>query len=69
MSDFIIGIPLGMAIGIAIGLNLGIIIGKKQKSWSELTDEEKRQRMILIGSGIIILVFGVLAGLWQYFTF
>ncbi len=42
MINFVIGIPIGIAIGIAIGLNLGIIIGKKQKPWSELTDEEKK---------------------------
>ena len=69
MSDFVVGIPIGMAIGIAIGLNIGIAIGKKQKPWYELTDEEKRKRKVLIGSGIIILVFGLLTGLWQYLTF
>ncbi|KYK29771.1 hypothetical protein AYK20_00105 [Thermoplasmatales archaeon SG8-52-1] len=69
MSDFVIGIPIGMAIGIAIGINLGIIIGKKQKPWSELTEEEKRQRKVLIGTGLIILLIGFFAGLWQYFRF
>ena len=69
MSDFVIGIPLGMVIGIAIGLNIGIVIGKKQKHWSELTEEEKKQRKILIGAGIIILIIGALVGLWQYLTF
>lgn len=63
MSEFVIGTPIGMAIGIAIGINLGIIIGKKQKPWSELTEDEKRQRKILIGSGLIILIVGPLAGL------
>ena len=69
MSDFVIGIPIGIAIGIAIGLNLGIIIGRKQKPWSELTEEEKRHLKIMIGTGIIILIFGSLLGLWQFFTF
>lgn len=68
MSEFVIGIPIGMAIGIAVGINLGIIIGKKQKPWYELTEEEKRKRKIAIGSGIILLVIGFLTGLWQYFT-
>ena len=68
MSDFVIGIPIGIAIGIAIGLNLGIIIGKKQKPLSELTEEEKRHWKIIIGVGVIILIFGFLAGLWQYFN-
>ena len=69
MSDFVIGIPIGIAIGIAIGISLGISIGKKQKPWSELTEEEKRNRMILIGVGIIILIFGFLFGLWQFLKF
>ena len=68
MSDFVVGIPLGIAIGIAIGISIGIAIGKNQKPWSELTDEEKKNRKILIGTGIIILVFGVLAGFWQFFS-
>ncbi|KYK29258.1 hypothetical protein AYK20_06105 [Thermoplasmatales archaeon SG8-52-1] len=67
MSD--IYFSLGMAIGIIIGLSIGIVIGKKQKPWSELTDEEKRHRKILIGSGTVILVFGVIAGIWQYLTY
>lgn len=69
MSDTTVFLSLGMAIGITIGLSIGIVIGKKQKPWSELTDKEKRHRKILIGSGVIILVFGVFAGLWQYLTF
>jgi len=50
MSDFVIGIPIGVAIGIAIGISIGIAIGKKQKPWSEMTYEEKRNRKILIGA-------------------
>jgi hypothetical protein len=69
MSFLIIGMTLGLAIGFAIGLNIGIIIGKKQKPWSELTDEEKKQKKILIGAGIIILTIGFLTGLWQYYSF
>jgi len=69
MSDFVIGIPIGMAIGIAIGISIGIAIGKKQKPWSEMTEEEKRLRKILIGFGMIILIFGLLIGLWQYLVF
>ena len=69
MSDFIIGIPIGMAIGIAIGSSIGIAIGKKQKPWSEMTEEEKRTRKIAIGMGLIALIFGVITGLWQYLTY
>jgi len=69
MSYLVIGMALGLAIGFTVGLNLGIIIGKKQKPWSELTDEEKRQRKILIGAGLIILIIGFLTGLWQYYSY
>ena len=69
MSDFVIGIPIGIAIGIAIGISIGIAIGKKQKPWSEMTEEEKRIRKMVIGVGMIILIFGVMVGLWQFYTF
>ena len=68
MSDFVIGIPIGIAIGIAIGLNLGIIVGKKQKPWSELTEEEKKIRKIVIGVGSIILLLGIIVFLWLLLT-
>ena len=64
MSDFVIGIPIGIAIGIAIGLSIGIAIGKKQKPWSELTEEEKRIKKLIIGIAMIILIIGVLVNLW-----
>ena len=65
MSDFVIGIPIGIAIGIAIGISIGIAIGKEHKPWSELTEEEKRIRKILIGIGCIFFILGVLVFLWQ----
>ncbi|MCK5029898.1 MAG: hypothetical protein KAR64_00375 [Thermoplasmatales archaeon] len=69
MSDFVIGIPIGLGLGIVIGMYLGIIIGKNQKPWSELTDEEKRNRKILIGVGSTIFIIGVIVFLWQFFKF
>lgn len=68
MSDFVIGIPIGIAIGIAIGISIGIAIGKNQKPWSELTEEEKKNRKILIGVGCISFVLGVIVFLWRFFT-
>ena len=68
MSDFVIGIPIGLGIGLLIGMYFGIIIGKKQKLWSELTEEEKRHRKVIIGAGVIILIFGFFAGLWQFYN-
>jgi len=64
MSDFVIGIPIGIAIGIAIGL----AIGGKHKSWSDLTEEEKRIRKILIGFLIITFVLGIIVFSWQFFN-
>ena len=69
MSDLTIIIALGLVIGFAIGLFFGIIIGKRQKPWSELTNEERRQKKILIGAGVIILIIGFLTGLWQYYSY
>jgi hypothetical protein len=66
MSDFVIGIPIGIAIGIAIGVSIGIAIGKNQKPWSEMTKEEKRNRKILIGLGIIIFIIGVIVFSWRF---
>jgi hypothetical protein len=65
MSEFMVGIPMGMAIGIAIGINLG----KYKKSWSELTEREKRNRKIILVTGIIILSSSALVGLYDYLTF
>ena len=65
MSDFVIGIP----IGIAIGLILGFIIGKKQKPWSELTEEEKKILKISIGIGVVILLIGMIVFSWLFFTY
>ena len=68
MSDFVIGIPIGIAIGIAIGISIGIAIGKKQKPWSELTEEEKKNRKIAIGAGIVTLLLGIIVFLWRFLT-
>jgi len=69
LSDFVIGIPIGIAIGITIGISIGIALGKKQKPWSEMTEEEKRIKKIVISVAMIILIFGFLLGLWQFSSF
>jgi len=68
MSDFVIGIPIGIAMGISIGISIGIAMGKKQKPWSEMTEEEKRIRKIVIGAGLLLLVLGVVVFSWLFFT-
>ena len=52
----------GFATGIGVGFAIGIIVGSltvKQKSWSELTEKEKKTRMWLVGAGIILLIGGI----------
>jgi hypothetical protein len=54
----------GFATGIGVGFAIGIIVGSltaKQKSWSELTEKEKKTRIWLIATGIIMLIAGIVA--------
>ena len=54
----------GFATGIGVGFAIGIIVGSltvKQKSWSELTEKEKKTRIWLVGTGIILLIGGIVA--------
>ena len=54
----------GFATGIGVGFTIGLIVGSltvKQKSWSELTDKEKKTRIWLIAAGIILLIAGIVA--------
>ena len=54
----------GFATGIGVGFAIGLIVGSltvKQKSWSELTDREKKTRIWLIAAGIILLIAGIVA--------
>jgi len=58
-SGFVILWLLGLAAGIGIGISIGISMGRKQKSWSELTEKEKRTRIWLIAAGVILLIAGI----------
>jgi hypothetical protein len=69
MASIEILIAIGIFIGFVFGLTFGIIIGKKQTPWHELTYEEKRNRKIMIGTGIIILIVGAIFCFWQFITF
>jgi hypothetical protein len=46
--------------GIAAGFAIGFAAGKQQKPWSELTEQEKKFRKLLIGAGVAILVLGAM---------
>ena len=65
-SGFVIVWLLGLAAGIGIGVSIGISIGKKQKSWSELTEKEKKTRIWLIATGVILLVAGIVVFLLRW---
>jgi hypothetical protein len=51
---------MGMAVGIAAGFAIGFAASKQQKPWSELTEQEKRIRKLLIGAGVALLVLGAM---------
>jgi magnesium-transporting ATPase (P-type) len=57
VSDWVAGYVMGMVVGIGAGFAIGLAAGKKQKSWSELTEREKKIRKLLI------VALSVLAGL------
>jgi hypothetical protein len=60
MSDWVVGYIMGMAVGIAAGFDIGFAASKQQKPWSELTEQEKKIRKLLIGAGIALLVLGAM---------
>jgi Mg/Co/Ni transporter MgtE len=60
MSDLVVGYIMGMAVGIAAGFAIGFAASKQQKPWSELTEQEKKLRKLLIGAGVALLVLGAM---------
>ena len=68
MSDLIIGFVIGIPIGTAVGIALEIAIGIQQKSWSELTEEEKKIRTNALLIGTFILIVGVIVFLLSILT-
>jgi uncharacterized BrkB/YihY/UPF0761 family membrane protein len=66
MDGYTLGMTIGMLIGITIGITIGISINIRQKPWSELTEEEKKHKKIIIGFGIIILLIGFIINLWLF---
>ena len=52
----------GFATGIGVGFAIGLIVGRlgaKQKSWSELSDRERKLRVGLIALGVMALAAGI----------
>jgi magnesium-transporting ATPase (P-type) len=62
VSDWVAGYVMGMVVGIGAGFAIGLAAGKKQKSWSELTEREKKIRKIAIGALVVLLGLGVIVG-------
>ena len=52
----------GFATGIGVGFAIGLIVGRlgvKEKSWSELSDRERKLRVWLIALGVMALAAGI----------
>ena len=45
--------------GIACGLAIGFVTFRKQTRWSELTEKERKLRIILIAAGVSALAVGM----------
>ena len=61
----------GFATGIGVGFVLGLVVGRmgvKRKPWSELTQDEKNRRIILIGIGSLLLLLGITVLVWVSVT-
>ena len=58
MGDWPIGYVIGMAVGMGVGISIGISIGKKQKPWSELTEKEKKTKIVIMIAGAVLVVAG-----------
>jgi preprotein translocase subunit YajC len=48
---------------IALSMVLILLFSKKQKPWNEMTDNEKRNKKILIASGTTVFLAGLIASL------
>ena len=69
MASIELLIAIGIFIGFVFALTFFIILGKDQKLWHELTYEEKKNRKMLIGTVLIILIICFVTGLWQFRIF
>jgi hypothetical protein len=53
------GYAIGLAVGLGAGIAIGISIARRQKPWSELTATERKQRIIALAVGGVLLAAGV----------
>ena len=60
-------IQIGFFIGITFGLIIGFFIGLNIKSWSRLSKPDKKRHIMVIGTGGIMILSGLVMSLWNYF--
>ena len=59
MSDWVVG----YAVGLASGLVIGLITGRKQKPWSELSENQRKLMIGLIAAGVVLLAAAAIVAL------
>jgi len=59
------GYAIGLAVGIVAGIAIGISIGKKQKSWFEMNEREKKVRIGIITALSVLATIGLIVLLIQ----
>ena len=68
MDGYVIGLAVGIGAGIAIGISIGISFGKKQKSWSELNESERKLRIGIIAGLSVLAVAGLVVFLFRLWS-
>lgn len=48
----------------ALGLVLYLMLGKDQKSWYGMTEDEQRRKKILVSGGILVFLSGLFAAIF-----
>jgi F0F1-type ATP synthase membrane subunit c/vacuolar-type H+-ATPase subunit K len=62
------GYVIGLVVGIGAGIAIGISIGKKQKSWSELNESERKLRIGIIAGLSVLVVAGLVVFLLRLYS-
>lgn len=62
MAIKIIAIVVALA---SLGMVLYLMLGKGQKSWDEMSDNERRRKKTLVTGGIIVFLSGLLAAIFM----
>jgi hypothetical protein len=53
------GYVIGLAVGLGAGIVVGVSMGRKQKSWSELTAGEKKIKIVSLTVAGVLFIAGV----------